>query len=335
MACNLRCVYCYEGAGIISNESLSDTTRHAILQFIKKQALHRKVEQVSICLFGGEPLLGFKKHVGFLEEVKSFCDEEALSFITTIVTNGTLVTQESLDLLVKFNCKQIQITLDGTKAFHDTRRVTINGGGSFDETVRGIKLIKQDSRLHNPVIRINIDKTNIDNVQALLEYLRDENLTSCTIDFGIVKSTTAACASYSGNCFLEEELGELLFPMWELVERLGFNAADQRPMQRSMFCGLYSDASFTIAPSGDLYKCWDHVTDAQHRIGKLDATGELVETTANYFKWMTRNPYYIDECRACVYLPTCGGGCAAISFSQTGDYNKDSGGRIVLASANW
>ena len=37
---------------------------------------------------------------------------------------------------------------------------------------------------------------------------------------------------------------------------------------------------------------------------------------------MTRNPYDIKECRSCVYLPVCGGGCAGISYSHYGKYNK-------------
>lgn len=50
--------------------------------------------------------------------------------------------------------------------------------------------------------------------------------------------------------------------------------------------------------------------------------GQFMDTTNAYYQWMTRNPYDIEECRSCVYLPACGGGCAGISYSHYGEYNK-------------
>ena len=323
MACNLRCVYCYEGAGIVSSESLTDEVRASIFSFVKNQIKYRKSDNVSICLFGGEPLFGFQNNVGFLRQIQALCKEDDLGFSTSIVTNGVLVNRKNLDLLVELNCNYVQITLDGIKDFHDKRRITPNGGGSFEETLRGIKTVVAEQRLSNPVIRINIDKTNVENAYELLDYLKKEELDCCAIDFGIVKGTTAACASYSGNCFLEEELGEILFPLWEKVKALGFSGGDDtKPFRRNAFCGLYGDSAFTIAPNGDLYKCWDHVNDNVHKMGKIGKDGEFLDVTKAYFKWMNRNPYYIKECRECVYLPTCGGGCAAISYNNTNDYNS-------------
>lgn len=224
-------------------------------------------------------------------------------------------------MLKKYNCQYIQITLDGIKEIHDKRRIDTKGNGSFDSTLNGIKLVAADAELPKPIIRINIDRTNINATLELLEYLDKENLNCCSIDFGVVKGDTPACSSYQNNCFLEEELGDVLNPLWEKTKELGFGIG-YSPNRRNMFCGLYSDSSFTITPNGDLYKCWDFVNDEKHKIGRIGANGQVFDTTDAYFKWMTRNPYNIEECRNCVYLPTCGGGCAGISYSRHGEYNK-------------
>ena len=50
MGCNLRCIYCYEGAGEVSNESLNDETRSNIFDFIRTQAEYRRSRIVSIWL---------------------------------------------------------------------------------------------------------------------------------------------------------------------------------------------------------------------------------------------------------------------------------------------
>ena len=55
----------------------------------------------------------------------------------------------------------------------------------------------------------------------LLVYLSEEKLNGCYIDFGIVKGTTKACSSYTGNCFVENELGEILDGLWEELESMG------------------------------------------------------------------------------------------------------------------
>jgi len=320
MACNLRCIYCYEGAGEVSNEFLNDQTRDNLFEFIKTQAEMRRSKTVSLWLFGGEPLLDLAANVSFLEKVQSYCVESGKQFVTHTVTNGILCDKKNLEILERFNCQSIQITLDGVKEIHDTRRIYKSGKGSFDEVLTGIRNVVELYPLCNPVIRINIDKTNVDRTHELLEFLSGENLNVCSIDFGIVKGTTAACASYQGNCFYETEVGEILYPLWEKTKQLGFQIYTN-PFRRNLYCGLYSDSSFTIVPNGDIYKCWDFVNDEQHRVARIGENGEVIDTTYSYFDWMTRNPYEIEECRECAYLPACGGGCVGSSFSEKQQYH--------------
>lgn len=321
MACNLRCIYCYEAAGIISSEFLSDDTRRNIFEFIKVQAEFRRSTHIAIWLFGGEPLLKFENNYDFLNDIKQYCVESGREFTTYIVTNGTLINSNYLDKLYEYNCQYIQITLDGTKEIHDKRRIDALGKGSFDATLAGIKQVVNDDRLPNPVIRINIDKTNIKEAENLLLFLSNEGLNGCSIDYGIVKGDTPSCSSYTGNCFLEEELGEVLEKLWIKTKELGF-PINIDPMKRNMFCGLCSDSSFTIVPNGDVYKCWDFVNIEEHRIGRIGEAGTFLDTTSAYYKWMTRNPYDIEECKKCVYLPICGGGCVGVGYGHYGEYNK-------------
>lgn len=251
--CNLRCVYCYEGAGEQNKGSLSTETREAIFEFIKKQMEQRKSKVLSVVLFGGEPLLNFEQNVKWLDQIKQYCDMNNIVFVTTLITNGILINEYVMNKLIEYNCQTIQITLDGLKEIHDSRRKYKDGRGSFDEVLNGIRMIYNNAKLNNPVIRINIDKTNIDEVKRLLVYLSEEKLNGCYIDFGIVKGTTKACSSYTGNCFVENELGEILDGLWEELESMGFDY-NINPQKKFLFCGLYCDAAFTISPFAEIYK---------------------------------------------------------------------------------
>lgn len=319
-ACNLRCVYCFQGAGEKDSSSLNNTTRENIFKFIKNQVEQRDTNIVSIVLFGGEPLLNFKSNIEWLDNIKKYCEDNGKVLVTSMVTNGTLVTDEVLDQLSKYNCGYIQITLDGVKEIHDERRIGKNGKGSFDEVIKGIKTIQKREDFKNPTIRVNIDKTNISKTEELLKYLAGENLTDCGIDFGIVKGGTEACAAYSGHCFMDDEVGEVLESMWYKSLEYGFSMSIQ-PSSKSIFCGLYGDSSFTIAPNGDVYKCWEHVGEEKHLMGKIDENGNISNVTFAYYDWMSRNPLETKDCRECSYLPACGGGCGSVSYERYGSYH--------------
>lgn len=99
-------------------------------------------------------------------------------------------------------------------------------------------------------------------------YLSEEKLNGCYIDFGIVKGTTKACSSYTGNCFVENELGEILDGLWEELESMGFDY-NINPQKKFLFCGLYCDAAFTISPFAEIYKCWDLVGTDEHLMGRI------------------------------------------------------------------
>lgn len=46
------------------------------------------------------------------------------------------------------------------------------------------------------------------------------------------------------------------------------------------------------------------------------------EESFAYYDWMTIDPLDNDDCRSCVYLPLCGGGCVMNSVKSTGSYHS-------------
>ncbi len=85
-----------------------------------------------------------------------------------IITNGTLLNQEKVELLLKFrNIIGIQFSIDGSKQIHDKiRRLS----GAFDKTCEVIKLINNRMRVS---IACVIMPENIENLTSVLKVARD------------------------------------------------------------------------------------------------------------------------------------------------------------------
>lgn len=321
-ACNLRCIYCYEGAGDGKSYSMDKKTADRVIKHIIKETIARGSRHLSIVLFGGEPLINYDMGEYILEAVSKHCKENNIILLSSIITNGTLLTKEIMDSLIKYGCKYVQITIDGIKDVHDKRRIGKNGEGTFDKIIENLQMIKPYKDKMNIVIRVNVDKTNIKDMPELLDFFRKKGLDELNIDFGIVRGSTDVCASYDENCFVEEELGLLLSGLWKEAGENGFTTK-QRPLRKWTYCGLNNDNNFTIEPNGDVYKCWEHTGIEEHKIGDLSDEGYIDNISFAYYEWMTKNPLEIEACSKCVYLPACGGGCGSVSFGDTGEYSKE------------
>ena len=117
--CNLACVYCYE-QGVAGQPGLiTRKTVDAFFEYADHNFSGSGKPKPFITLFGGEPLINSAAHREIIEYIvdRSVVHDYELS----LVTNGYDLT-EYADILSKAKIKEIQVTLDGSKAIHDGRR---------------------------------------------------------------------------------------------------------------------------------------------------------------------------------------------------------------------
>ena len=88
--------------------------------------------------YGGEPLLNYKLIEQSVNYAKEIIRDKEISF--SLTTNATLITPQIAKFLVE-NEFEILISLDGPKDIHNENRIFINGNGSFNSTIEGIKVI--------------------------------------------------------------------------------------------------------------------------------------------------------------------------------------------------
>lgn len=136
MACNFRCIYCFE-KGHYGNSLMDGETQIALMNFIKSHL--DGVKNINVTWFGGEPLLGMSVIESLSEQIIALCEEKELQYQAGIITNGYLLTPENAEKLKKYNVRYAQVTVDGPKEIHNERRPTVNGQGTYDVIMNNLK----------------------------------------------------------------------------------------------------------------------------------------------------------------------------------------------------
>ena len=137
--CNLRCTYCcysgqYASNRTHSSRSLDMDDIDEIYRFIQRMTTKRPLY---IGFYGGEPLTHYSL-VQYAIEKGLECWGEKVRF--SITTNGTLLSEESIDWLIGHDVR-LEISIDGTAAYHDRHRVDIWGHGSFSRMQQALNYI--------------------------------------------------------------------------------------------------------------------------------------------------------------------------------------------------
>lgn len=152
--CNLRCRHCYQ-LGAVSELRYDEICRAIdnVKSAIEGWATEYKMQMSpSLHFTGGEPLL--RKDL-FL--IMSYAHDRGFS--TSLMSNGTLIDAGTAEHIAKAKVDDVQISLDGLEATHDSLR----GRGSFQETLKGIRnQVRQgiEVNINLTVSRLNVGETD-------------------------------------------------------------------------------------------------------------------------------------------------------------------------------
>lgn len=75
-------------------------------------------------------------------------------------------------------------------------------------------------------------------------------------------------------------------------------------------CYVGLDNGFTISYDGNVYKCFGNVNPPQNAIGVLNDFGEIDFDYPEYLRWYNYDYSTNTNCKNCILLPVCMGGCA-------------------------
>lgn len=312
--CNFSCDYCYERNSNKLNMAIDKGSFIKQLKnYVNYMLKNYSIKAIQVVWFGGEPLLEFSLITKINQELIKLAHNYEINFNNIIVTNGYLINKVIAKELSVQKIKHIQITLDGTEKFHNKKRKLINGGNTYSKILDGISdLLSENIKV---LIRINVDKTNKENISDLIDelYIRYKKYVLSKKLF----INIARIFGYKESLSISEY--ELIYnELWSKAEHYGFFEATLETAAEGTFCNAERDTidSPVIDAFGKVYKCWNDVFVNNANYTSLE---ELIQ---NNFKKINKNKErlkYIENvsllnvndgnCLSCSYFPYCMGLC--------------------------
>lgn len=301
-SCNMACNYCYQN-GSVNDEKMSSVTIRQFQDFFLKLCDSNKLEALDLCFIGGEPLLC----ADTIEEIYHMAVSvlKGIKITTTLVTNGTLITNtKSLYLLknVKFDC--IQVTLDGFKVTHDKYRVFKDGSGTYELILKNLETL-QHLNNYNIIINCNLTKDSVNQLEPFLEDLKKRNI-MYPIMFSLVFSGSGNECSY---CIIESERQAYDWvAAHEIAMRFGYRF-DLLYRDIRFSCNYYKENSLFISPQGYIYKCISGMPLEEYEVCHMGKYG-----TREYYNKLAQlieSPRFCKkaETGSCKFSLICDGGC--------------------------
>ena len=299
-----------------------ETARFGIDLFAKSLSKSHGIEEPQVILYGGEPLANFtvvKNTVAYIKELKTKGVLPSNTSIT-INTNGTLINQEIAMVFKDVENLNIAISLDGPQEIHDAGRKYHNGKGSYSDIMRGYQILVDNGI--NAGFCCTINRYNIDHLEEIARWFVDE-LSVKSLGFNIMIES-------KGN---EETQGDFEIyakkAAYQIVRCFQFfrekGVYEDRIMRKvNAFVGghvYYRDCGgcgeqIVVSPDGLIGVCQGYCATKKYFVHP----DEKFDPLKHHFweEWRYRSPLFMPQCRDCIALSVCGGGCPYSADTRKG-----------------
>lgn len=298
LACNFRCWYCYEKHDVKTRISRNEVRN--IVKYVERQISEKKLKEVSISFFGGEPFLCYETvMLPLLKQAYKICNDKGVRLVASATTNASLITEERLSTLITLGWNFMQITLDGNKSRHDMVRYSGRGKGSYDTIINNVAMaLCHHIRI---LLRINISEdTHLDVEQLLQSFCFLQGDEKDFLTFHIQRVWQAP-----------KEVEDIVSDIVAKIRLKGFRCVYVYSNPSSIWNSCYADKEneIVVNPKGEIFKCTARDFSRGQVEGVLNDEGVI--TWNGLHKTRESNSVFENtECSKCSILPICGGGCS-------------------------
>ncbi len=336
-ACNLDCAYCF----FLDKATLYPGSKFRMSEPILEQYIRQLIEThpeetVNIAWQGGEPtLMGldfYRQALALAEKYR----RPGMSFLHTMQTNGTLLDDEWVAFF-KENNFLIGISLDGPRELHDVYRLDKGGRPTFDQVLRGVRLLQKHKVEFNVLTTVNL--VNGDYPLEVYRFLRDDVGANWMQFIPVVERINSdgqtlfqEGAQVSDRSVLPEQFGRFLSVIFDEWVRRDVGRIFVQTFEASLrnWLGLSTSgmcvfnetcgAGLALEHNGDLYAC-DHYVEPKFLLGNIENTHllEMISSPQQVEFGQDKRDSLPRFCRECSVRFACHGECPKNRFLVTPD----------------
>ncbi|MCU8315889.1 anaerobic sulfatase maturase [Vibrio vulnificus] len=327
--CNLDCDYCFyldktEYYPQTKRFDMSDDALEAhIKSYIESQPAG--CVEVTFGWQGGEPTL---RGVEFYQRAAALQRKHAragMQIVNTLQTNGILLDDQWGDFLRRHHFL-VGISLDGDKELHDHYRKTRSGKGSYDQVVRGLRVLQK----HQVEFNVLTVVQNHNGADGKRVYQHLKALGARFIQFiPIVEPVKGE--GVSSRSVSPEQFGQFMIDVFEtwrqhdMGEVFVSHFDNALGMQLGMPSSICVHApqcgdNLVIEHNGDAYSC-DHFVYPEFKLGNVRERDypDLIETPIQQ-QFSLRKPMGSQlHCQGCSQRHLCHGACPAQRIDDNGE----------------
>lgn len=312
--CNLDCRYCFytgRDAAVGRGRQRMDDE---ILEALIRDYLATGISLGIFAWQGGEPtLMGldfFRRAVALQEQYAQ--DGQQIS--NSLQTNGLLL-DEAWCAFLRDTRFLVGISCDGPQALHDTFRLDVAGGGTWQRVMKALTLC-QKQHVNVNVLAL-VHRVTADHAVEILDFFVQAGVTHVQFIPCVEGAGRAAWADYAVTA---EQYGRFLcdlFDHWLALGPTRISIRDFDSMLHYCQTGCHTICSFhrscenylVIEHQGDVYPC-DFYVRSDLKLGRVpqDRLIDLVRGTEKR-AFARRKQQLAGLCLGCAYLDICRGGC--------------------------
>ncbi len=335
--CNLGCSYCFfldkEALYPGSSFRMSD---EVLERYVEQLIASHRSDTVTFAWQGGEPTLMGLDFFRRAVEVQERHRRPGMTIENTLQTNGTRLDDEWATFLAEHRFL-IGISIDGPRELHDGNRVDKGGNPTFEQVMRGLRLLQAHAVEYNVLTTVN--RLNGDYPLEVYRFLRDEVGTNWMQFIPVVErldpsgrpdpmhGTTASRRSVEPGQFgrfliaiwdewVGRDVGKVFVQTFEAALRNFYGAGGSGLCVFDETCG----AGLALEHTGDLYSC-DHFVEPEHRVGNIRELPmlDLVGSEQQQAFGAAKRDTLPRMCRECDVRFACHGECPKNRFLVTPD----------------
>lgn len=291
--CNFSCWYCIQSH---KHEYMSGDIVESIKKHIATYLLQNDIKSFDIHWFGGEPLLCFDSHIVEISNYAiNFCKTHGIDFHNSITTNGYLLNEDMILRMKDLNFRQFQITLDGSREFHNQTR-NEQGIPSYDRIVNNVHSVVEMIPNVKMFLRYNFTKENYTSLDRLVQDLNTVFEPDCRskVFISVIKVWQEDREKIDKDCFDN---------IFSAFTQAGYSIADIDLSNDYIRCNADKLHSYVIFHNGKVDKC--------NNIPPSEAAYELLDSgKISIINKKNNDILSVDvNCKKCKLFPVCLGPC--------------------------